>query len=113
LQKKFDSSLVNIALLNESESLKNPETYRVEIERHIHKSEQKGISKRMLSYELKMQYPDASELCSQLLREYSDHDAIVKKTPELLKKYTQEQVVTKLCQRGFGLSDIYVVLRRR
>jgi hypothetical protein len=66
----------------------------------------------MLSYELKMKYPDASELCAQLLREYSDHDAIDKKAPELLKKYTQEQVVTKLCQKGFNLSDVYAVLRR-
>jgi|GEM_PF-809624 len=113
LQKKFDSSLVDAALQNESENLGNPETYRIEIERHIRKAEQKCISRRILSYELKMKYPDAQELFTELLREYSDHDAIIKKAPELLKKYSQEQVVTKLCQKGFSLSDVYAVLRRR
>jgi SOS response regulatory protein OraA/RecX len=36
-----------------------------------------------------------------------------KKAPELLKKYTQEQVIWKLLQKGFQMSDIYTVVRRR
>lgn len=60
-----------------------------------------------------MTYPDARELAEELLEEYSDIEMIQKKAPELLKKYTQEQVVSKLCQKGFRLSDIYTILRRR
>ena len=60
-----------------------------------------------------MKYPEAKELVSALLSEYDDREMLAKKAPELLKKYTQEQVVTKLCQKGFSLSDVYTVLRRR
>ena len=60
-----------------------------------------------------MKYPEAKVLVSELLQEYDDILILDTKAPELLKKYSQEQVVTKLCQKGFGLSDIYTVLRRR
>lgn len=60
-----------------------------------------------------MKYSEAKALVSELLQEYDDGEILEKKAPELLKKYTQEQVVTKLCQKGFSLSDIYAVLRRR
>lgn len=60
-----------------------------------------------------MKYPEARDLLSELLEGYDDGEILVKKAPELLKKYSQEQVVTKLCQKGFNLSDIYTVLRRR
>jgi hypothetical protein len=60
-----------------------------------------------------MKYSEAKVLVSELLQEYDDGEILEKKAPELLKKYTQEQVVTKLCQKGFSLSDIYTVLRRR
>lgn len=60
-----------------------------------------------------MKYPDAKSLISELLEDYDDREILIQKTPELLKRYTQEQVVTKLCQKGFSLSDVYTVLRRR
>jgi len=60
-----------------------------------------------------MKYPEARGLLSELLEGYDDGEILAKKAPELLKKYSQEQVVTKLCQKGFNLSDIYTVLRRR
>lgn len=60
-----------------------------------------------------MKYPEAKRLVSELLIEYDDREILIKKAPELLKKYTQEQIVTKLCQKGFNLSEIYTVLRRR
>lgn len=41
LQKKFDTKLVDEALAGESDVLKNPETYRIQIEKII----QKGIQK--------------------------------------------------------------------
>ncbi len=41
LQKKFDADLVDEALAGESEILKNPETYRLQIEKIV----QKGIQK--------------------------------------------------------------------
>lgn len=60
-----------------------------------------------------MKYPDAREVISEILSDYDDSDILNKKAPELLKKYTQEQVVAKLSQKGFNPSDIYTVLRRR
>ncbi len=60
-----------------------------------------------------MKYPDARKVVGEVLADYDDRESLEKKAPELLKKYTQEQVVTKLCQKGFSLSDIYAVLRRR
>jgi len=67
----------------------------------------------MLQYELQMKYPEAKSLVSEMLSDYDDMEILTKKAPELLKKYTQEQVVRKLCQKGFSLSDVYTVLRRR
>lgn len=60
-----------------------------------------------------MKYPETKSLLTELLLEYDDREMLTKKAPELLKKYTQEQVVIKLCQKGFSLSDIYWALRRR
>lgn len=60
-----------------------------------------------------MKYPDAREIISEILSDYDDVYVLNKKAPELLKKYTQEQVIAKLSQKGFNLSDIYAVLRRR
>jgi hypothetical protein len=48
-----------------------------------------------------------------LTRDYDDREILQKKAPELLRKYSQEQVVWKLSQKGFQISDIYAVLRRR
>ncbi len=112
-QKKFDRVLVEAALLNEKDTLKDPETYRREIERALQKAVQKWSSKRSLQYELDMKYPDARELIKEFLADYDDTSILAKKAPELLKKYTQEQVVAKLCQKGFAFSDIYSALRRR
>lgn len=64
-------------------------------------------------YELQMKYPDARGLTEELLAEYDDRSILEKKAPEYLRKYTQEQTVSKLCQKGFSLGDIYTVLRRR
>ena len=40
-----------------------------------------------------MIYPDAREIIRELLSEYDDRELLQKKAPELLKKYSQEQVV--------------------
>lgn len=40
-----------------------------------------------------MKYSDARELISDMLSEYDDREILQKKAPELLKKYTQEQVI--------------------
>ncbi len=40
-----------------------------------------------------MKYPDARYVISELLTDYDDRSILQKKAPELLKKYTQEQVV--------------------
>ena len=53
-----------------------------------------------------MHYPDARELIDSLLLEYDDQEILQKKAPELLKKYSQEQFISKLLQKGFGMSDI-------
>jgi SOS response regulatory protein OraA/RecX len=97
----------------QSETLSDPETFRLQMERLVQRGGEKGTAKKVLTYELQMKYPEAKELVSELLEEYDDTEILTKKAPELLKKYTQEQVVTKLCQKGFNLSDIYTVLRRR
>lgn len=36
-QKKFDSELIDLALLAEEDVVKNPETYRAQIQKHIQK----------------------------------------------------------------------------
>lgn len=113
LEKKYDKDLLNAALEAESEILSNPETFRLQIERLVQRWAEKGTAKKILQYELQMKYPEAKNLISELLSDYDDIAILIKKAPELLKKYTQEQVVTKLCQKGFSLSDVYTVLRRR
>ena len=60
-----------------------------------------------------MKYPDARPLIDELLADYDDVVILQKKAPELLKKYSQEQVLGKLSQKGFQISDIYTVLLRR
>jgi hypothetical protein len=60
-----------------------------------------------------MHYSDARELIDSLLQEYDDREILQKKAPELLGKYTQEQAVSRLAQKGFALADIYTVFRRR
>jgi hypothetical protein len=40
-----------------------------------------------------MKYSDARDLIHELLIEYDDAVILQKKAPELLKKYTQEQVI--------------------
>jgi SOS response regulatory protein OraA/RecX len=113
LQKKFDSALIDNLLLQKNETLKNPETYRAQIEKRIQQWEKKWFSKKALRYELQMHYPDARELIDSLLLEYDDRQILQKKAPELLKKYSQEQAVSRLAQKGFTFSDIYTVFRRR
>ena len=113
LQKKFDKELVEAALLSQNDTLRNPETYRSQIEKTIQKSSQKWISKKALSYELSIKYPDSRNLSDQLLAEYDDLEILQKKAPEILKKYSQEQAIQKLLQKGFRMNDIYTVLRRR
>ena len=113
LEKKYDPVMVDAALTLEVDTLTNPETFRPQIERLIQKGIQKWTAKKILQYELQMKYPEAKRLVSELLIEYDDREILIKKAPELLKKYTQEQIVTKLCQKGFNLSEIYTVLRRR
>lgn len=112
-QKKFDHELVEKALENESDILKNSETYRSQIEKSLEKGIQKWASKRSLVYELQMKYPDARDMIGELTRDYDDREILQKKAPELLRKYSQEQVVWKLSQKGFQISDIYTILRRR
>ncbi len=112
-EKKYDPQLVDVALDLQSEALTNPETFRSQIERLVDKGIQKGTSKKLLQYELQIKYPEAKIVVAELLVDYDDCGIISKKAPELLKKYSQEQTVTKLCQKGFNLSDIYTVLRRR
>lgn len=92
--------------MQENETLKNPETYRAQIEKRIQQGEKKCFSKKALRYELQMHYPDARELIDSLLLEYDDREILQKKAPELLKKYTQEQVISKLLQKGFSMGDI-------
>lgn len=60
-----------------------------------------------------MKYPDARDIISESLHDYDDRSVLQKKVPELLAKYSQEQVLGKLSQKGFQISDIYTVLRRR
>jgi len=60
-----------------------------------------------------MKYPDARGLVDELLHDYDDPEILQKKAPELLYKYSQEQVLSKLSQKGFQISDIYTILRRR
>jgi len=106
LQKKFESALIDSLLLQEHDTLKNPETYRHQIEKRIQQGEKKWFSKKAIRYELQMHYPDARELIDSLLLEYDDQEILQKKAPELLKKYSQEQFISKLLQKGFGMSDI-------
>lgn len=113
LQKKFDPDIINQTFSDEEETIKNPETYRAQIEKSIQKGSQKGAPKKSLQYELRMKYSDAKDLIDELLAEYHDLDILQKKAPELLRKYSQEQVMSKLSQKGFKISDIYTVLRRR
>jgi SOS response regulatory protein OraA/RecX len=47
------------------------------------------------------------------LGQYDDLEILQKKAPEILKKYSQEQAIQKLLQKGFRMNDIYTVLRRR
>ena len=54
-----------------------------------------------------MTYSDARDLIKEMLADYDDGEILQTKTPELLKKYSQEQVVSKLSQKGFAISDIY------
>lgn len=67
----------------------------------------------MISYELSLKYPDARSVVDELLSLYDDREILQKKAPELLRKYSQEQLIQKLLQRGFRINDIYTVLRRR
>ena len=60
-----------------------------------------------------MKYPDARDVIAEILTDYDDRSILQKKAPELLCKYSQEQVLGKLSQKGFQISDIYTVLRRR
>jgi len=112
-QKKFDKDMVEAFLWAQSDILENPETYHNQVEKYIQKSIQKWVSKRACTYELSMKYPDARPLIDELLMDYDDLVILQKKAPELLKKYSQEQVLWKLSQKGFQISDIYTVLRRR
>lgn len=113
LQKKFDISLVERFLSEQDDIFKNPETYRFQIEKTIEKWERKWVSKKALSYELSMKYSEARDLIAELLADYDDREILNKKAPELLRKYSQEQVLWKLSQKGFQMNDIYAVLRRR
>lgn len=67
----------------------------------------------MISYELSLKYSDARSVVDELLSSYDDRAILQKKAPELLRKYSQEQLIQKLLQRGFRINDIYTVLRRR
>lgn len=60
-----------------------------------------------------MKYPDARDVIGELLADYDDVIILQKKAPELLRKYSQEQVLGKLSQKGFQMRDIYAALRRR
>lgn len=60
-----------------------------------------------------MKYPDSRDVITEFLSGYDDVSILQKKAPELLDKYSQEQVLGKLSQKGFQISDIYTVLRRR
>lgn len=40
-----------------------------------------------------MNYSDARDLITELLRDYDDKNILEKKAPELLRKYSQEQVL--------------------
>jgi hypothetical protein len=40
-----------------------------------------------------MKYPDARDIIGELTRDYDDREILQKKAPELLRKYSQEQVV--------------------
>lgn len=40
-----------------------------------------------------MKYSDAQELITELLNDYDDRIILLKKAPELLLKYSQEQVL--------------------
>lgn len=113
LQKKFDMSLVDSVLLSRDDDIKNPENYRSQIEKMVHRSFQKWISKKMISYEISLKYPDARSVVDELLSSYDDREILQKKAPELLRKYSQEQCIQKLLQKGFRMNDIYTVFRRR
>ncbi len=67
----------------------------------------------MISYELSLKYPDARSVVDELLSSYDDREILQKKAPELLRKYSQEQLIQKLFQKGFRMNDIYTVFRRR
>lgn len=60
-----------------------------------------------------MKYPDSRDVIGELLTDYDDAIILQKKAPELLWKYSQEQVLGKLSQKGFQMRDIYAALRRR
>jgi SOS response regulatory protein OraA/RecX len=112
-QKKFDTELIEKLLTEREGILHDPETYRPQIERAVQKWVQKWISKKALQYELSIKYPDARDVITELLVDYDDKTILQEKAPELLRKYSQEQFVWKLSQKGFQISDIYAALRRR
>lgn len=113
LVKKFDKILIQLALEEEKDVLKDPENYRSQIEQAIRRWEQKWVSKKILTYALCTKYSESKGIIDEMLSDYDDTSILQKKAPELLKKYSQEQVTAKLCQKGFSFSDIYTVLRRR
>lgn len=67
----------------------------------------------MISYEISLKYPDARSVVDELLSSYDDREILQKKAPELLRKYSQEQLIQKLFQKGFRMNDIYTVFLRR
>lgn len=113
LQKKFEKDLIEQYLQAESETLKNPETYRAQIEKMIQQGMNRLSSKKILQYTIIQKYPESKDIIHELLTEYPDIEIIEKKAPELLRKYSQEQVMTKLIQKGFSTRDIYAFLRRK
>lgn len=111
-RKLFDSSLIASAISQEEEKLQNPHTYARRLENLIHKWRQKWASKRSLTYELTMLYPDAKSSIPDLLADYDDENILDAIMPDLAKKYPPEKLIQKLSQKGFSVSDIYACLRR-
>ncbi len=98
-EKEFDVALVDEAILLFSDQIKNPETYKNVILSQIDLAQRKCLPRKIVEYRLIALYPDAKPLIRELLSDYSDENMMSQKIPELLKKYTREKAMRKLCQQ--------------
>lgn len=87
--------------------LEDPETYRNIIQTRSKKAESRGYSRKRITYELRMQYPNAHSLIDEIVSTYDDIEILKHIVlPHLLRTHPKEKVIQKCMQTGFVLRDI-------